>query len=187
MSQGRTPCLKPGSRSGFTLVELAVTLAVMAIVAAVAVPSFANLVRGNRLVSSANQMVAVFQAARVAAVSNRASVAVCPSTDGSTCTATLGSRWIAVMTKNGASTVLRDTTLHSAITIKSSANLTASNNKFTFTPNGFSAAGTKTSGTLGLCVAAMSGNNGADVSASAGRISTARRAATSACTAPGDN
>lgn len=172
---------------GFTLVELMVTLAIITIIAVIATPSFMNLVRSNRLASSANEMVALLQTARTAAVSNRASGSVCPSTDGANCAASLGNRWIALMTKNGASTVLRETTLHPSITVKASANLAGGSNRFTFTPIGFSAVGTKASGTLGLCVKNLTGNNGIDVSASAGRVSTVRRAATAACTGPGDN
>ena len=172
---------------GFTLIELVMTLAVAAIVLALAVPNLSNLIRSNRLTSSANEMVAMLQEARVAAVSNRASVEVCPSADGATCAASLGSRWIAVMTKNGVDTVLRDSTLHAAVTIKASANLAGGSNRFTFRPSGFSAAGANASGTLGFCVAGLPGSNGIDVSASVGRISTARRAATTACTAPADN
>ena len=169
------------------MVELIVTLAVAAIVLALAVPSFSNLIRSNRLTSAANEMVAVLQAARVAAIGNRASVAVCPSADGVACTAALGNRWIAVMTKGGANTVLRDSTLHAAVSLKASANLAAGNNRFTFLPSGFSATGGNASGTIGLCVAELPGNNGIDVSASVGRISTGRRAATAACTTPADN
>lgn len=176
---------------GFTMIELIVTLTVAAIVLALAVPSFSNLVRSNRLTSSANEMVAMLQAARVAAISNRVSVAVCPSTDGTTCAAAMGNRWIARMTKSGVNTVLRDATLHAAVSVKASANLAAGNNGFTFLPNGFSRAGTAAagsdSGTLGLCVAELPGNNGIDVSASVGRINTGRRAATAACTTPVDN
>lgn len=172
---------------GFTLIELIVTLTVVAIVLALAVPSFSNLIRSNRLTSSANEMVALLQAARVAAVSNRASVAVCPSVDGTNCVNAIGNRWIVVMTKNGADTVLRDSTLHAQVTVKPSANLGAGSNTFTFRPNGFSTVGTNASGTLGVCVAALPGNNGIDVSASVGRINTSRRAATAACTAPADN
>src|SRR3546814_9959842 len=129
-----------------------VTLAVLTIIAIIATPSFANLIRGNRLASSANEMVALLQTARSAAISNRASSAVCPSSDGVNCAASLGNRWIAVMTKNGVSTVLRDSTMHSSILLKASANLSGGSNKFKFTPIGFSTVGTKASGTLGLCV-----------------------------------
>lgn len=172
---------------GFTLVELMVTLAVLAIAAAIAVPSFTNLVRSSRLNASANEMVALLQTARSAAISNRASGSVCPSTDGTTCAAALGNRWISLMTKNGTSTVLREATLHPSVTVKASANLVGGSNKFTFTPIGFSAVGTQASGSLGLCVDKLPVDNGIDVSASAGRVSTVRRTATAACTGPGDN
>src|SRR3546814_3831744 len=85
----------PSAMRGFTLVELMVTLAVLTIIAIIATPSFANLIRGNRLASSANEMVALLQTARSAAISNRASSAVCPSSDGVNCAASLGNRWIA--------------------------------------------------------------------------------------------
>ncbi|HEY9541050.1 MAG TPA: GspH/FimT family pseudopilin [Luteimonas sp.] len=184
----RSPTIAgPSAMRGFTLVELMVTLAVLTIIAIIATPSFANLIRGNRLASSANEMVALLQTARSAAISNRASSAVCPSSDGVNCAASLGNRWIAVMTKNGVSTVLRDSTMHSSILLKASANLSGGSNKFTFTPIGFSTVGTKASGTLGLCVKDLDGNNGIDVSSSAGRVNTVRRAATAACTGPGDN
>lgn len=176
---------------GFTLVELVVTIAVVAIVATLAMPSLSDLIRGNRLTSAANEMVAMLQTARVAAISNRASVAVCPSADGATCAAAIGNRWIAVMTKDGVATVLRDSALHAAVSIKASANLAAGNNRFTFLPSGFSVAGAgaggNASGTIGFCVAQLRGNNDIDVSASVGRISTARRAATAACATPADN
>ncbi len=173
--------------SGVTLVELVVTLAVAAILAAVAMPSFTSLVRGNRLKSSANEMVATLQTAKVAAISRQARVSVCPSTDGLTCAATVGNRWIAVMVKNGVSTVLRDSTLHESVVVKSSGNLSAGNNRFTFLPSGFSSVGANGSGTIGLCVANLSGNNGIDVTTNVSRVSTVRRAATAACSAPADN
>ncbi|QIL20167.1 GspH/FimT family pseudopilin [Thermomonas sp. HDW16] len=169
---------------GFTLIEVVVTVAIMAIVAAIAVPSFTNLIRGSRLTSSANEMVTMLQTARVSAISKRTSVSVCPSSNGSSCAAAVGSRWIVLSVKEG---VLRDSTLNSDITVKASANLSAASNKFTFTPNGLSAVGASVSGTIGLCSASMSGKNGADVSASTGRISTARRSAGGGCSSPADN
>jgi type IV fimbrial biogenesis protein FimT len=166
---------------------LAVAVAIIAIVAAVAVPSFTNLTRRNRLSSAANEMVTLLQIARGAAISQRASATVCPSSSGSACTASVGSRWIALSTKSGANTLLREANLPTGITVRASTNLSGASNKFTFTPDGFSAVGTSTSGTIGLCSSELSGNNAVDVSASVGRVSTRRRAATSACTNPGDN
>src|SRR3546814_6321567 len=155
----RSPTIAgPSAMRGFTLVELMVTLAVLTIIAVIATPSFANLIRGNRLASSANEMVALLQTARSAAISNRAHSADCPSSDGVNCAASLGHRWIAVLTKNGVTTVLRDSTMHSSILLKASANLSGGSNKLTFTPIGFSTVGTKASGTLGLCVKDLDGN-----------------------------
>lgn len=172
---------------GFTLIELMVTVAIMAVIAGIAAPSFTNLIRSNRLTSSSNELVAALQAARMAAISRRATTTVCPSTDGSSCAASIGNRWIVYSTKNGTVTPLRDVTVSTGVTVKASTNLSAASNKLTFTPNGFSAAGTNTSGTVSVCAPDMSGQNAIDVSASVGRISTARRAATAACTAPADN
>lgn len=179
------------------MVELMMTLIVLGVLAALAVPSFMNLIRGNRLTSSANEMVALMQTARMAAVSNRASVAVCPSTNGTSCTTALGNRWIALMTKSGVTTVLRDSTLHPNIVLKTSANLSGATgsdkNKLTFLPSGFSNAGKRDangvlkSGAIGVCVPALRGNNNdVDVNATVGRISTCRRPATTACTVPGN-
>lgn len=183
MGQGMTK----SDERGFTLVELMVTVAILAIIAGIAAPSFTNLIRSNRVTSAGNELVALMQVARSGAISNRATATVCPSTDGSTCAAATGNRWIATVTKNGATTVLRDSTFSTGVSVAGSPNLAGANNKFTFTPNGFSAVGANTSGTVGVCVGELSGQNDIDVSASIGRISTARRAATSACSAPGDN
>lgn len=184
--RSRRPANRFAAR-GFTLVELIVTVVVMAIIAAVAVPRFAELTNRSRLTAAGNEMVALLQTARAGAISGRASVNVCPTTDGATCSATLGSHWIAVMTKNGTTTVLRDSTFNTAVTIKASPALSGASNRFTFTPNGFSSVGAGANGAVRFCSPKVSGNNGIDVSTAVGRITTARRAATAACTAPGDS
>ncbi|MEB1220701.1 Tfp pilus assembly protein FimT/FimU [Xanthomonas campestris pv. campestris] len=72
-------------RGGFTLIELMVTVAVLAIVLAVAVPAFGTLIRSSRLTSNANEVVAALQLARSEAVRQNSLVAVCRSDNGSTC------------------------------------------------------------------------------------------------------
>lgn len=53
---------------GFTLIELMVTIAVAAILLAIATPSFTSIINSNRLTGAANEMVATLQAARMEAV-----------------------------------------------------------------------------------------------------------------------
>lgn len=70
---------------GFSLVELMVTIAVAAILLAIATPSFTSIINSNRLSSAANEMVATLQTARMEAVRRNTTVQVCGSNDQTTC------------------------------------------------------------------------------------------------------
>lgn len=61
---------------GFTLLELLVTVALVALLAAYAVPSFRNTMQNNQLVACANKLVTAVQFARTEAVATRNSVLV---------------------------------------------------------------------------------------------------------------
>lgn len=61
---------------GFTLVELMVVVALVAITAAIAIPNFANLIRNNQVQGKADELVALLQYARSEAVTTRRSVVV---------------------------------------------------------------------------------------------------------------
>lgn len=70
---------------GFTLVEMMITIGIAAILLAVASPSFLNVVLGNRLNSSANNLVSSAILARSEAIKRNKQVRMCVSSDGATC------------------------------------------------------------------------------------------------------
>jgi type IV fimbrial biogenesis protein FimT len=75
---------------GFTLVELMVTLLVLAILLGLAVPSFRDASLSSRLTGYANDLVASVQIARSEAIKRNATVTLCASTNGSSCAEDVG-------------------------------------------------------------------------------------------------
>jgi len=78
------------AQNGFTVIELMVTVAVAAILVAIAVPAFNSFVLNDRDISQFNSLVASFNYARSEAIKQnlRIGVAVCPSSNGNTCSGT---------------------------------------------------------------------------------------------------
>lgn len=72
---------------GFTLIELLVTIAVAAVVATVAVPSFNELTRSLRVSTTVNTFLSSIHFARSEATRRGTRVAVCPSPDQQQCDA----------------------------------------------------------------------------------------------------
>jgi type IV fimbrial biogenesis protein FimT len=86
-----------GNRStirGFTLLELMVTIAVGAILMALALPSFQGAFRSNRLATTANKLTAAIALARTDAIKTTRAAGVCGSADGTTCTASWAAGWL---------------------------------------------------------------------------------------------
>ena len=70
---------------GFTVIELMITLVGLAILVALAAPSFAQWLAKVRVVSQANQLVGDLAMARSESATRGAKVTVCASSDGTSC------------------------------------------------------------------------------------------------------
>lgn len=89
----------PGRSHGFTLIELMVTIAVAAILVAIAVPSFKKLTVSNALTTAANDMVGALNLARMESIKLNATAQFCGNTTTTNGTDTLGT---ACATSSGA-------------------------------------------------------------------------------------
>ena len=83
---------QPGTKRilGFTLVELVVAMAVALILISVAFPSFRTLTQNSRMAAQVNDLIADLSFARSEAIKRRATVSICTSSDGATCS---GGNW----------------------------------------------------------------------------------------------
>lgn len=81
-------------QSGLSLVELITTLLIMAVLARVAIPSYNNVIRDNRLLGAANSLMGAIAMARAEAVRRGRMVSVCPSSTGTSCSSDWAAGWI---------------------------------------------------------------------------------------------
>ncbi|MGF6691050.1 type IV fimbrial biogenesis protein FimT [Metapseudomonas resinovorans] len=91
-------------RNGFTLIELMVVIAIVAILSSIGYPSFRELILNNRLTAQTNALLGTLQYARSEAVTQKREVTVCPSPDQATCDDTAPADWrldIIVLLDNG--------------------------------------------------------------------------------------
>jgi type IV fimbrial biogenesis protein FimT len=72
-------------KQGFTLIELIVTMAVLAIVLSIAAPSFNNMITNNRSTSMASELTGAVNFARSEAIKRAKRVSICPSSNGTSC------------------------------------------------------------------------------------------------------
>lgn len=121
---------------GFTLLEIAVTVAILAILASAAVPSFTQVLAKNRTSGYTNDFVAALNLARSEAVAKRVSTKVCTSADAATCRAAgdssvlaWASGWVVLDTDNN-----RVLAYHEALS--GQVNLTSDVSSVTFDASG---------------------------------------------------
>lgn len=86
----RHPLSRPAAWRGFTLIELMVTIAVAALLIAIAVPSFKTLTVSNALTTAANDMVGALNLARMEAIKLNSTTQFCSNSSTSNGSDTLG-------------------------------------------------------------------------------------------------
>jgi len=80
--------------SGFTLIELMVAIAIVAILAAIAFPSFKSTLQSNHVSTAANDLMASFSLARSEAIRSNRGGGICPSKDGAACGGAWNDGWL---------------------------------------------------------------------------------------------
>ena len=92
-------------RNGFTILELMVTISILAIATTMAAPSFTSLIKETRTRAQVRDMVAALELARSNAVMRRHTVTLCSSTNGTSCagsSTSWASGWIVLDTVDNA-------------------------------------------------------------------------------------
>lgn len=129
----------PARLHGFTLVELAVTMAVIGILAAVAVPSMTSLVRVGRLNGAASELTTALQLARAEAIRRNAQITAC-ATDGSEsnitdCVSSASwGKW--AILNRGETTNKEDRVLRTEVVASSSVQISGPSGGIVFRPSG---------------------------------------------------
>jgi type IV fimbrial biogenesis protein FimT len=72
-------------QGGFSMMEMLIVIAIVAILLALGVPSFKYVTQSNRSTSEINGMLGALQLARAEAIKEGQTVSVCPSPDGLQC------------------------------------------------------------------------------------------------------
>jgi type IV fimbrial biogenesis protein FimT len=83
----------PHRSRGLTAIELLTTLAIIAMVTAIAVPGMREFVQNSRASADANALIGALAIARNEAINRGVPVSVCPSADGATCTTANPDDW----------------------------------------------------------------------------------------------
>ena len=154
-----TPASGARRRNGFTLIELMIAIAVLAILITIAAPSFRDAMMNVRMSANVNDLMADLALARSEAVKRGVPVRLCRSNGGANCNGGAGNGnwtvgWIVFIddndngNRNGAELVLR---ARAAVQTGTSVLLAPGDRDLPFRPSGVTNISAATSPTFTIC------------------------------------
>lgn len=81
-------------QQGFTLIELLVAMLIAAIILGLGAPAFGKVIRENRAMSAAGNLISGLNTARAEAIRRGKFVTLCPSANGTTCSNNWADGWL---------------------------------------------------------------------------------------------
>lgn len=143
---------------GFSLIELMIAVVIATLLAAIAIPSYNDMIARNRLSTQGNDLTAGLQFARSEAIRLNRNIVLCRTASATSDTCASGSNWehwIVRDNANPTNPVLRRGSVSGAGTsLKLTSSLT--NHRITFRSTGIANAN---NGTLTLCTPLISSGN----------------------------
>ena len=118
-----------GGQRAFTLIELMVVVALVAIFASIAVPAFGSLIESSRVKSSASALYRLLQAARADAVSTRTATSLCQN----------GSAYEWLLVRAGSCASLDSSLVSQRLSLPTSIGISSSVSALTFHADGSAA------------------------------------------------
>ncbi len=161
---------------GFTLIELMVTLSILAILLSIAVPSYITFIQNARLTGQVNDLVTALNYARSEAIKRGIRVTVCSRLSDTACsgTTTWNTGWLVFVDTDGDGVVGGETVLQVRQPLESTNTLNSDTlSRVTYQNSGFVGFG----GTLRLCDTRGTANARAIVVSAQGRVRTGPLAA----------
>lgn len=130
---------------GFTLIELIVSITILAILLGIGVPSFTNVIRSNQITAQTNALVSSLTFARSEATKRSARISICGNNAG-TCSGNTNwsGGWLVITDQDGDGAIDAgtDTLLQASNTPPSGIVITVGNTALTYSANGESTAQT---------------------------------------------